>query len=195
MVLSTYWSWAFLASFCTVVFSCLYLTQSVVLFVCLALENAFCRLRSKRVMSVVIHGFDGLFLEIFDGTRSAVMITDIAFLKSFHLSFTDVYCVLMIFSVASCIWLPIMDLSALFHNMIFLGLERCWCAVSARSISTVSWSLLPNAGNALHLSMIVGCDVKSKSSVFCPRVGKSTICSKARSCCMDINSSLTRLGN
>jgi hypothetical protein len=31
-------------------------------------------------MSVVIHGFDGLFLEIFDGTRS-VMITDIAFLK------------------------------------------------------------------------------------------------------------------
>jgi hypothetical protein len=48
-----------------------------------------------------------------------------------------------------------MDLSALFHNKIFLGLERCWCAVSARSISTVSWSLLPNAGNALHLSMIV----------------------------------------
>jgi hypothetical protein len=60
-------------------------------------------------MSVVIHGFDGLFLEIFDGTRS-VMITDIAFLKSFHMSFTDVYCVLMIFSIASCIWLPIMDL-------------------------------------------------------------------------------------
>jgi hypothetical protein len=83
---------AFLASFCTVVFSCLYLTQSFILFVCLALENAFCRLRSKRVMSVVIHVFDGLFLEIFDGTRSAVMITDIAFLKSFHLSFTDVYC-------------------------------------------------------------------------------------------------------
>jgi hypothetical protein len=43
----------------------------------------------------------GLFLEIFDGTRS-VMITDIVFLKSFHMSFTDVYCVLMIFSVASC---------------------------------------------------------------------------------------------
>jgi hypothetical protein len=34
-------------------------------------------------MLVVIHGFDGLFLEIFDGTRS-VMITDIAFLKSFQ---------------------------------------------------------------------------------------------------------------
>jgi hypothetical protein len=31
-------------------------------------------------MSVVIHGIDGLFLEIFDGTRS-VMITDIAYLK------------------------------------------------------------------------------------------------------------------
>jgi hypothetical protein len=42
----------------------LYLAQSFVLFVCLALENAFCRLRSKRLMSVVIHGFDGLFLEI-----------------------------------------------------------------------------------------------------------------------------------
>ena len=41
----------------------------------------YCRLRSKRLMSVVIHGFDGLFLEIVDGTRS-VMITDIAFLKS-----------------------------------------------------------------------------------------------------------------
>jgi Zn-dependent protease with chaperone function len=40
------------------------------------------------------------------------------------MSFTDVYCVLMIFSVASCIWLPMMDLSALFHNKIFLGLER-----------------------------------------------------------------------
>jgi hypothetical protein len=45
-------SWAFLASLCTVVFSCLYLAQSFVLFVCLALENAFCRLRSKRLMSV-----------------------------------------------------------------------------------------------------------------------------------------------
>jgi hypothetical protein len=53
------------------------------------------------------------------------------------------------------IWLPMMDLSALFYNKIFLGLERCWCAISARSISTVLWSLLPNAGNALHLSMIV----------------------------------------
>jgi hypothetical protein len=31
--------------------------------------------------------------------------------------------------------------------------------------------------------------VKSRSSVFCPRVGKSTICSKAMSCCMDINTS------
>jgi hypothetical protein len=90
MVLSTYWSWAFLASLCTVVFSCLYLAQSAVLFLCLALENAFCRLRSKRLMSVAIHGFDGFFLEIFDGTRS-VMITQIAFLKSFHMSFTDVY--------------------------------------------------------------------------------------------------------
>jgi len=40
-------------------------------------------------MSVVIHGFDGLFLEIVDGTRS-VMITHIAFLKSFRMSFTDV---------------------------------------------------------------------------------------------------------
>jgi hypothetical protein len=47
MVLSTYWSWVFLASLCTVVFSCLYLAQSFVLFVCLALENAFCRLRSS----------------------------------------------------------------------------------------------------------------------------------------------------
>ena len=101
-------------------FSCLYLAQSFVLFVCLALENAFCRLRSKRLMSVVIHGFDGLFLEIFDGTRP-VMITDIAFLKSFHMSFTDVYCVLMVFSVASCIWLPMMDLSALSTIRYFLG--------------------------------------------------------------------------
>jgi hypothetical protein len=50
MVLSTYWSWAFLASLCTVVFSCLYLAQSFVLFVCLALENAFCRLRSKSII-------------------------------------------------------------------------------------------------------------------------------------------------
>jgi hypothetical protein len=47
----------------------LHLAQSFVLFVRLALENAFCRLRSKRLMSAVIHGFDGLFLEIFDGTR------------------------------------------------------------------------------------------------------------------------------
>jgi hypothetical protein len=39
MVLSTYWSWVFLASLCTVVFRCLYLAQSFVLFVCLALEN------------------------------------------------------------------------------------------------------------------------------------------------------------
>ena len=68
---------------------------------CLALENVFCRLRSIRLISVVIDGFDCLFLEIFDGTRS-VMITDITFLKSFHMSFTDVYCVLMVFSVAYC---------------------------------------------------------------------------------------------
>ena len=44
---------------------CLYLAQSFVLFVCLALENAFCRLRGKRLMSVVIHGFDGLFQFLF----------------------------------------------------------------------------------------------------------------------------------
>ena len=104
------------------------------------------------------------------------------------------WCVLCPHDLFCCIWLSMMDLSDLFHNKIFLWLERCWCAVSARSISTVSWSFLPNGGNALHLSMIVGCDVKSKSSVFCPRVGKITICSKARSCCMDIHS-FTCLGN
>jgi hypothetical protein len=137
-----------------------------ILFVCLALENAFCRLRSKRLMSVVIYGFDGLFLEIFDGTRS-VMINNTIFgdMKSNTKQFWSylkskkqdsqgvtplrkddgfLYSDTEIFSIASCIWLPMMDLSALFHNKIFLGLERCWCAVSARSISTVSWSLLPN---------------------------------------------------
>jgi hypothetical protein len=35
-----------------------------------------------------------------------------------------VYCVLMIFSVASCIWLPMMDLSALFHMQHDLALEQ-----------------------------------------------------------------------
>jgi hypothetical protein len=52
-----------------------------------------------------------------------------------------------------------MDLSALFRNKIFLGLERCWCAVNARSISTVSWSLLKDTRcnrkdheNTIHIS-------------------------------------------
>jgi hypothetical protein len=48
---------------------------------CLLLCLCVWLLNSKRLLSVVIHGFDGLFLEIVDGTRS-VMITDIAFLKS-----------------------------------------------------------------------------------------------------------------
>ena len=87
-----------------------------------------------------------------------------------------------------------MVLSALSHNRILRGLIFWLKIASVRSINTMSWSPLPIAGRALHLSTMVGCDVKRKSRVLLPRVEKWTICSNARSPCMLINASLTRFG-
>ena len=84
-------------------------------------------------------------------------------------------------------------MSAFFQRKIFRLGNLALNGLYAVSSSTMSWSLLdPIGGKGLHRILKLGCDMNTRSSVFCWRVGKFTTCSKLRSIAMLRNVSLTR---
>ena len=113
--------------------------------------------------------------------------------SSFWVS-TEIYVDLDIRSVMLLMCSMTMILSALSQSRILWELVYCLKIASVRSINTVSWSPLPIAGRTLHLSTMVGYDVKRRSRVLLPRVEKWTFWSNARSLCVFTNALFICIG-
>ena len=101
----------------TMVFRFRYLAQSLVLFVLLALKNAFFCFLITRLTLLLIHWFAYILLLSFDRTFS-LMILHMDPLKSSHRVSTEMYVVLEIRSVMLLMRSMTMVLSALSHSRI-----------------------------------------------------------------------------